>query len=189
MQSIVLILYLSISFVYGKNAAEWRSRAIYQILTDRFSPSNFTYDRCVEQPLVEKAIRNYCGGTYRGAIDQLDYIAQMGFNAIWISPIPSNTDTETIYGVGYHGYWLRHLYELNEHFGSEQDLIDFVTAAHQRDMWVMLDVVANHVGPNATTNYHPFDRPEHFHQPPCLIKNDKNQMEVTNKRLSANRLM
>ena len=185
MRSIILVFYLSIPVIDGKNAAEWRSRSIYQLLTDRFSPSNFSYDRCVEQPLSEKAIRNYCGGTYRGAIDQLDYIAQMGFNAIWISPIPSNIDTETKYGVGWHGYWLHHLHQLNENFGSEEDLIAFITAAHERDIWVMLDVVANHVGPNSTTDYFPFDQSEHFHQPPCLIKDYENQTQVAHERIFA----
>jgi alpha-amylase len=58
----------------------------------------------MEQPMSENAARNYCGGTYKGAIDQLDYIVQMGFNALWISSIPSDINLETIYGGGYHGY-------------------------------------------------------------------------------------
>ncbi|CAF1053356.1 unnamed protein product [Adineta ricciae] len=132
----------------------------------------------MEYPPSEKAIRNYCGGTYRGAIDQLDYIADMGFNAIWISPIPLNIDTETIYGVGWHGYWLNHLYQLNAYFGSEKDLVDFIKAAHKRDIWIMLDVVANHVGPNVTKNYLPFDQYEHYHQPLCFIKDYNNQTQV-----------
>ncbi|UJR24712.1 hypothetical protein I4U23_006086 [Adineta vaga] len=172
------LFYFLISFVYCKNAIEWRSRSIYQILTDRFSPTNYTYTQCMESPLSEKALRNYCGGTYRGAIDQLDYIAEMGFNAIWISPMPSNIDIETIYGVGWHGYWLNHLYELNRNFGNEQDLIDFITAAHKRDIWIMLDVVANHVGPNLTTNYFPFNKFEHYHHPLCFIEDYNNQTQV-----------
>lgn len=178
MQTIVFPVSVSIPLVYCRSAAEWRSRSIYQILTDRFSPSNFIYDRCLERPLSENVSRNYCGGTYRGAIDQLDYIAAMGFGAIWISPIPSNIDVQTKYGVGYHGYWLRHLYELNANFGNERDLIEFVDAAHQRDIWVMLDVVANHVGPNTTVGYFPFDKAEYFHRPPCVIEDYQNQTEV-----------
>jgi alpha-amylase len=65
----------------------------------------------------------------------------MGFNAIWISPITSNIDVEMIYGNGWHGYWQNHLYQLNENFGSEKDLIDFISEAHQLDIWILLDVV------------------------------------------------
>ena len=36
---------------------------------------------------------------------------------------------------------------MNTNFGSEQDLKDLVTAAHEMGIWVMVDVVANHVGP------------------------------------------
>jgi glycosidase len=38
-------------------------------------------------------------------------------------------------------------YNLNSQFGSEQDFINFVNECHQRDVWVMVDVVFNHVGP------------------------------------------
>lgn len=175
---ILFLLCIQIEIILCKNAAEWRSRSIYQMLTDRFSPSNFSYHQCLEQPMVENVIRNYCGGTYRGAIDQLDYVVQLGFNAIWISPIPANLDKPTKYGVGWHGYWQENLYQLNEHFGSENDLIAFITEAHKRDIWVMLDVVANHFGPNLTGDYVPFNRSEHFHQPFCLIKDYNNQTEV-----------
>lgn len=167
-----------ISCVYSKEAWEWRSRSIYQMLTDRFSPSNHSYIHCIEQPLTEKSLRHYCGGTYRGAIDQLDYISELGFTALWISPIPLNVDQETIYGVGWHGYWQKNIYQLNEYFGSEQDLIDFIHEAHKRDIWIMLDVVANHYGPNLTGDYFPFNQPEHFHQPLCFIKDYNNQTEV-----------
>jgi alpha-amylase len=167
---IIFFLYFLISFIYCKNASEWRSRSIYQMLTDRFSPTNFSYTRCVEQPMSENASRTYCGGTYKGAIDQLDYITQMGFNALWISPIPSNVDIETIDGVGWDGYWQKYIYELNNHFGTEGDLIEFITEAHKRDIWIMLDVVANHVGPNFTNVYFPFNKSEYFHQPLCFIE-------------------
>lgn len=163
----------------SKNASEWRSRSVYQLLTDRFSPSNFNYTLCSETPINENSVRHYCGGTYRGIIDQLDYIVELGFDAIWISPIPSNTDVETVYGVGWHGYWQDNIFELNKHFGSEQDLIDFVEEAHKRGIWVMLDVVANHVGPNVTMDYVPFDKEEYFHHPLCFIEDFNDQHQVS----------
>lgn len=63
---------------------------------------------------------DYCGGGYRGIINNLDYIQGMGFDAIWISPIIDNRDG------GYHGYWGRNLYKLNDNFGSEKDFVDLV---------------------------------------------------------------
>ena len=40
-------------------------------------------------------------------VSKLDYIKGMGFDAIWISPIPVNTDG------GYHGYWAQDIYQVN----------------------------------------------------------------------------
>ena len=39
----------------------------------------------------------------------------MGFDAIWISPIPKN------YPDAYYGYAAMDIYEINEHFGTEED--------------------------------------------------------------------
>jgi alpha-amylase len=83
----------------------------------------------------------------------------MGFDAIWISPIIDNRDG------GYHGYWGRNLNKLNDHFGTEKDFVDFVSACHQRGILVMVDVVANHMG-NLDTNYAvntPFNNASHYH--------------------------
>lgn len=66
----------------------------------------------------------------------------MGFDAIWISPVVDN------YEKGYHGYWARNIYKINSRFGSRDDLKKLVQACHSRDIWVMVDVVANHVYPS-----------------------------------------
>lgn len=63
----------------------------------------------------------------------------MGFDAIWITPVVDN------YDGGYHGYWARDMYKTNSNFGSDNDLKRLVKACHDRDMWVMVDIVANHV--------------------------------------------
>jgi len=70
----------------------------------------------------------------------------MGFDAIWISPIPKN------YPNDYYGYGAMNIYELNDHFGTEQEFADLLKAMRDRDMWLMLDVVANHMG-NTNTDF------------------------------------
>jgi len=70
----------------------------------------------------------------------------MGFDAIWISPVVENTG-EYFNVTGYHGYWTKDFYGVNEYFGTKQDLIHFVEEAHKIGLWIMVDVVANHVGP------------------------------------------
>ena len=103
----------------------------------------------------------------------------MGFNAIWISPIVENTDNS------YHGYHMTNLYSLNTHFGSEDDFKNLITQCHNRDIWVMVDVVANHVGPIGTdySRINPFNLAEHYHDY-CDINNWDDQWQIENCRLS-----
>ena len=133
---------------------EWKSRSIYQVITDRFSlpPPNNSTAACAN-------IHSYCGGTWSGIASRLDYIQSLGFNAIWISPVPENTPD------AFHGYSALNLYRLNPYFGTEQDFIDMIAACHARDIWVMVDVVGNHM---ASVGFDfsqlvPFNQSEYFH--------------------------
>ena len=91
------------------DTAAWKERSVYQVLTDRFARSDGGSNSCGD-------LSNYCGGDYQGMIQHLDYVAGMGFDAIWISPIVKNKEP------GYHGYWATNWEDVNEHFGSEDDL-------------------------------------------------------------------
>lgn len=103
----------------------------------------------------------------------------MGFDAIWISPIPENK------GNDYHGYAGLNWNNVNPFFGTKDDLKSLVSTAHSKDIWVMLDVVANHVAPVDLdfSQVVPFDKPEYYHTK-CDINDWSNQHEVENCRLS-----
>ena len=163
------ILFILLSAIACKSKEEWKTRAIYQILTDRFARTSDT-GYC--------NFGQYCGGNYRGIINKLDYIKGMGFDAIWISPIVENIEG------AYHGYHLTNLYNLNYHFGTEDDLRALINACHSKDIWVMVDVVANHVAPVGTDfgKITPFNSADHYHDW-CNINNWNNQWEVENCRL------
>lgn len=172
--TLAVILLLS-AYVSAHSKQEWKSRTIYQVLTDRFARTDGSTSEC-------RNLGNYCGGTYRGIINHLDYIQNMGFDAIWISPILKNLNG------GYHGYWATDLYSLNENFGSEQDFKDLISELHRRGMWIMVDVVANHVGPvgQEYSGINPFNQPNHYHSY-CIIGDDDfahNQQRVENCRLA-----
>ena len=165
-----IILVFVFTYINSKSKEEWKTRSIYQILTDRFARTSDTGSCTLSQ---------YCGGNYQGIINHLDYIQGMGFNAIWISPIVQN------YAGSYHGYHLTNLYNLNTNFGSEDDFKNLITACHNRDIWVMVDVVANHVGPVGTdySQVYPFNSADHYHDY-CDISDWSNQWQVENCRLS-----
>ncbi|KAF2496974.1 alpha-amylase [Lophium mytilinum] len=158
--------------------AEWRSKAIYQVLTDRFARTDGSTTATCD---TSKGM--YCGGTYQGIINHLDYIQNMGFSAIWISPITYNIPDTTKYGQAFHGYWQQNLYELNSNFGSGSDLKSLATALHDRGMYLMVDIVVNHNGWKGDassvdySDFYPFNKQSYYHSY-CAITDYNNQDNV-----------
>ncbi|KAK2950103.1 putative Alpha-amylase A type-3 [Blattamonas nauphoetae] len=155
----------------GHSGEEWKSRIIYQIITDRFDRTDGRNATC--------DLRNYCGGTFKGIQNRLDYIKNLGMNAIWISPVVANIPNS------YHGYAATDLYSINSHFGSAQELKNLVKACHDKDIWVMVDVVTNHVG-NTNEDFskiNPFNKAEYYHKK-CDISDYNNQTNVEQCRLA-----
>ena len=151
-------LSLASSILYSSSFAasteEWKKRSVYQVLTDRFYCG---LNEC--QPCTD--LSNYCGGDWKGLTKGLPYIdGVLGFDAIWISPVVDNMEG------GYHGYWAQDWEKTNSHFGSDEDLKELVNEAHKRGMYVMVDVVANHVAPVGEDyrTINPFNRDEHYHE-------------------------
>nr|WVH01977.1 alpha-amylase [Naematelia aurantialba] len=137
----------ALQLTHAATADQWRSRSIYQLITDRFAPPSDTAPARTS-PLPETcdpAAQTWCGGTWLSIIDQLDYIQGMGFSAVWISPISLNIDVETPYNYAYHGYWVNDPLTLNPRFGSDADLKALSAALHARDMYLMVDIVVNNV--------------------------------------------
>src|SRR5699024_11151187 len=126
--------------VLSANIAAWKTRTVYQTMTDRFAQTDGSTTRACN--LTEGA---YCGGTWRGTINHLDYIQDMGFDAIMMSPIVKNIEERVSYGEAYHGYWVQDMYSLNPHFGTHQDLLDLSQAVHDRGMFLMMDIVINNM--------------------------------------------
>ena len=67
--------------------------------------------------------------------------------------------------IRYHGYHAKNLYNTNPQFGAEEELKYMIAECHKRDIWVMVDVVANHVGMVGTdySQISPFNDPSHYH--------------------------
>ncbi|PLB55796.1 putative alpha-amylase [Aspergillus steynii IBT 23096] len=126
----------SIAGAKAPSDQKWTERSIYQVMTDRFARSNSSDDSSCDP-------YRYCGGSWAGIVDRLDYIQDLGFTAVQISPVVENIPNNTKYGEAYHGYWPQNLYALNEHFGTAEDLKNLADELHKRDMYLMVDVVIN----------------------------------------------
>jgi len=95
-------------------------------------------------------------GTIASAIPNLDYIAAMGFNTIWVLPvmeIPGDVDNQINIG-----YYIEDFMHVEESYGTDQDYKDFVAAAHDLGIRVIQDVTPNHSG-----NVHPFAEEASLH--------------------------
>ncbi|KAL2835119.1 glycoside hydrolase superfamily [Aspergillus cavernicola] len=176
--SSLLSLSLAATAALAATPAQWRSQSIYFLLTDRFARTdNSTTAAC------DTTAAQYCGGSWQGIINQLDYIQGMGFTAIWITPVTANLEEDTAYGQAYHGYWQQDIYSINQHYGTEDDLRALAAALHERDMYLMVDVVANHMGYDGAMDsvdysvFNPFNDAQYFHSP-CVISDYDDQTEV-----------
>ncbi len=150
------------------------SEAVYFVVTDRFvngDPSNDHRDqgganRTFDIPLKWDDGRTdnvgYLGGDFKGLLDHAGYIREMGFSALWITPIVDNPDeaftggdpiTQTSFLTdrgksGYHGYWAKNFYTVDEHLPSEGlDFRAFTAAMQNAGLKIVLDIVANHGSP------------------------------------------
>ncbi|OWZ60335.1 alpha-amylase [Cryptococcus neoformans c45] len=144
---------VAISVVRAASADEWKGKSIYQLFTDRFAPVSDTAP-ARSSPIPDECDpidQTWCGGTWLSIIDKLDYISDMGFDAIWISPVSQNTDRDTPYHYAYHGYWVNDPRALNPRFGTADDLKALSKALHDRGMYLMVDIVVNNI-PGTTVN-------------------------------------
>lgn len=127
------------------HVGDWRDRAIYQIVVDRFANGDPENDDADGIAPVPGDLARVQGGDWRGVIEHLDYVERLGMSAIWISPVVANvprTEDED----GYHGYWASDFTTHNPRFGTLAELRALVDEAHARDIAVIVDVVTNHTG-------------------------------------------
>jgi glycosidase len=139
---------------------DWRDQFIYFLLVDRFDsnqPAIPAYDPAIAPKGRDpKQGGLFQGGCLKGAARRLDYIKNLGCTAVWLSPIFKNRREKN---DTYHGYGIQNFLEVDERFGTEQDLRDLVRQAHERGMYVILDIIINHTGDNWA---YPGDQPYYF---------------------------
>ncbi len=83
-------------------------------------------------------------GDFQGMISKLDYLQDLGVTCIWILPFfPSPLRDD--------GYDIANYTEVNPSYGTLGDFRQFLDAAHQRNMQVMIELVINH-----TSDQHPW---------------------------------
>ncbi|AGH45069.1 alpha-amylase family glycosyl hydrolase [Paraglaciecola psychrophila] len=169
---------------YG-TAQPFVKEAIYFVMTDRFvdgDPSNNQIKQggawpTFDLPLVgengETANVGYLGGDLKGVLNNAQYISDMGFTAVWLTPILDNPDQAFSGGepidfggafkdggkTGYHGYWANNFYQIDEHYPSNNLGYKEYTQQMRQQFGLksVFDIVANHGSPSFSM---PVDQPK-----------------------------
>ena len=103
----------------------WHNKIVYQIYPKSFNDHN-----------------NDGVGDILGIVDKLDYLKDLGIDIIWLTPHYKSPMEDN-------GYDIADYYHVNELFGSDEDMDLLLEECKKRDMYIMMDIVANH-----TSNQH-----------------------------------
>lgn len=116
----------------------WVKDAVfYQIFPDRFAKSESLLKPSNLEPwLAAPTERGYKGGDLRGIMERLDYLEDLGINAIYLNPIFQSASN--------HRYHTHDYFRVDPLLGGNEALRDLVKAVHDRDIRIILDGVFNH---------------------------------------------
>jgi glycosidase len=159
--------------------------AVYFVMTDRFVDGDSTNNYfqqggewpTFDQPLLgengQTANVGYLGGDLKGVLNNAQYISDMGFTAVWLTPILDNPDQAFSGGeiiefggafkdggkTGYHGYWANNFYKIDEHYPSKNLGYKEYTQQMREQFGLksVFDIVANHGSPSFSM---PVDQPK-----------------------------
>ncbi len=106
--------------VTEENKQWWKSAVFYQIYPRSFKDSN-----------------NDGIGDINGITSKLDYLKDIGIDAVWLSPIYDSPNDDN-------GYDIRDYEKIMKEFGSMDDFDIMLQEIHKRDMKLIMDLVINH---------------------------------------------
>lgn len=132
---------------YNNRTPDWVKNAVfYQIFPDRFAWSS----RVNKPGLFEKweslpTIYGFKGGDLMGVYEKLDYLEDLGINAIYLNPIFQSASN--------HRYHTHDYYQVDPLLGGNDAFKTLLNAAHDRGIRIVLDGVFNH----ASRGFFPFN--------------------------------
>ncbi len=117
---------------------EWvRDAVFYQIFPDRFAKSDAVRKPNVLEPWNDKpTLYGFKGGDLVGVAEKLDYLQDLGINAIYFTPIFQSTAN--------HRYHTHDYYTVDPILGGNEGFKTLLDAAHKRNIKVVIDGVFNH---------------------------------------------
>ena len=182
----------------------WDDALIYMLMTDRFVDGNASNNAHHANLSGVAQGAEWKGGDLAGVTQMIEtgYFEQLGVNALWLTPL--NTAANRTGGASdgqhdvsaYHGYWPIEPRRIDPGLGTEEELKAMVSAAHERGIRVLMDLVVNHVHED-----HPYvtEHPDWFndgclcgtqdcdwteHRLDCLFRSYMPDIDWTNREAS-----
>ncbi len=116
--------------------------AIYLLMPDRFvngDTENDFVEGYVDR-MQNQRTQSRHGGDIQGVINKLDYIKDLGFTTIWLTPVVENNTFRS-----YHGYASTDFYKVDPRLGTLELYKKLVQEVHDRGMKIIMDHVSNHI--------------------------------------------
>ncbi|HBA59443.1 MAG TPA: hypothetical protein DCZ92_01200 [Elusimicrobia bacterium] len=130
---------------------DFRNESIYFVMTDRFVDGDTGNNNIYGDEYQPGNLKYYQGGDFKGLMQNLDHIKDMGFTAIWITPPVMQPpgryqNQDASYDAsGYHGYWAWDFSKIDPHLESKGAAYgDLINAAHAKGLKIVQDIVTNH---------------------------------------------
>ncbi|NNG25347.1 glycoside hydrolase family 13 protein [Massilia sp. ML15P13] len=131
----------------ARRASFGNADAILNLMPDRFAngdPANDNQPGFPDPANRADIDAGRHGGDIAGIVGKLDYIAAMGYTAIWPTPLTESRQDK----YSYHGYAATDTYRIDPRYGSNEDYRRMVALARSKGVGVLQDIVLNHIGSN-----------------------------------------
>ncbi len=122
---------------------DWRELSIYQIMVGSFQHGEGGASGYSDMWGPSGHRKN---GNLRGIINALDYIKDLGMNAIWMTPVFDSTNGQGGEKLQATGYFCTNYFKIDPKFGTEAEFDELIQKAHERGIYVILDGVFGHHG-------------------------------------------
>ena len=156
---------------------------IYMLMPDRFSngdPKNDVVKGTRVNHIARDSMYARHGGDIKGIQNHFAYFKQLGATAIWPTPLVENDMPK----ASYHGYAVTDCYKIDPRYGTNEEYVQFVKAAHANGLKVVQDIVLNHWG---SYHYLFLDKPaaDWFHAFPTFTRSNYNAFALNDPHGSA----
>ncbi|MBP6230814.1 MAG: glycoside hydrolase family 13 protein [Paludibacteraceae bacterium] len=118
--------------------------AVYLLMPDRFANGDASNDaiKGYSQGVNRADLGERHGGDFKGVINNIPYLADLGITALWSTPFFDNNDAQ----YSYHHYSTGDYYKVDPRLGTKEEYKQLSETCKEHGIKLIIDVVPNHCG-------------------------------------------